>query len=183
MLRDEPHFFSDLDCLGSTFGAELVKETARVSLDRVFADEEFVSDFAVGHSLGDELEDFQFAFGDAEILQSLFIERKGRRGRDGNFLNDQNFLFLCQLQPEPDTKTRKERGDKAAVNLDRVFHDQETKLEHPQREDQDATAEAVDQYVDERLLLHRVCFTGLTRLFRIDKIILLIMSVLSKSDS
>ena len=72
-LRDQPHFFCDLHCLCAALGAELVEETARVSLNGVFADEEFFCDLAIGHSLGDEFEDFQLAPRDAEVLQSLFI--------------------------------------------------------------------------------------------------------------
>src|SRR5215510_6177063 len=44
-LRNQPHLLRDLHGLSASPGAELVEEPAGVSLDRVFADEEFVGDF------------------------------------------------------------------------------------------------------------------------------------------
>ena len=73
MLWDQSHFFSDLYCLSAAPGAEFVEQTARVSLDGVFADEEFVGDLAVAEALGDQLEDLQLAPRDAEVFQSLLI--------------------------------------------------------------------------------------------------------------
>jgi hypothetical protein len=153
-LRKQPYFFCDLNSLRTSFGAELVEQTARVGLNGVFADEEFFSDLAVGHALGNEFEDFQFALRDAEVLQSLFIYREGHGGRHGDFLNDQDFLFLRQLQAEPDADSCEECGDQAAVDLKRVFDDHEAKLDQPERHNQNSTAQAVDQDVDKRLLLH-----------------------------
>ena len=53
LLRNESHFFSDLNGLSASLGAELVEETARMSLDCVLADEEFVGNLAVAHPLRD----------------------------------------------------------------------------------------------------------------------------------
>src|SRR5689334_8178067 len=52
-LRDESHIFSDLNGLRAAFGAELVEEPARVGLDGVFADEEFVGDLAIAQAVSD----------------------------------------------------------------------------------------------------------------------------------
>ena len=71
ILRDEADLFADLYGLRAAFRAELVEETARVGLDCVFADEEFVRDLAVAETLGDELEDLEFAFGDAVFVVVL----------------------------------------------------------------------------------------------------------------
>ena len=73
MLREQPHFFRDLHGLCAALGGELVEETARVGLDCVFADEEFFRDLSVRHSLGDQFEYFELAFGDAEVFQTRFI--------------------------------------------------------------------------------------------------------------
>src|ERR1041385_6775549 len=108
-LRDESHFFSDLYCLSAAPGAEFVEEAARVSLDCVFADEEFVGDLAVAETLRDQLENFQLAPRDTEIFLSLLVESERLRHR--NFLDDENFLLLRQLQPEPDPETSEEGRD------------------------------------------------------------------------
>ena len=128
-LRDYSHFFSDLYGLSAAPGAEFVEETARVGFDSAFADEEFVGDFAVAEALRDQLEDFQLAPRDAEILQSLLVESERLRGcRHGNFLDDEDLLLFRELQAEPDPEASEERGNEPAVDLDRVLDDEEAKL-------------------------------------------------------
>src|SRR5689334_22102296 len=151
-LRDESHFFSDLYCLSAAPRAEFVEEAARVSLDCVFADEEFVGDLAVAETLRDQLENFQLAPRDTEIFQALLVESEWLGHRD--FSDDENFFLVRQLQSKPDPETGEECGDESAIDLDRVLDDEEAKLDHPQHDDQDPAAQTVDERVDERLLFH-----------------------------
>ena len=67
ILRDEADLFTDLYGLRAAFRNELVEETARVGLHSVFTDKKFLRDLAIAHALGDEFEDLEFAFGDAEL--------------------------------------------------------------------------------------------------------------------
>ena len=76
-LRDQAHLFSDLNGLSTAFGAEFVEEMAGVGLDCVLADKELFRDLAVAHALRHQLENFEFTFSNAEVLQALFIYREG----------------------------------------------------------------------------------------------------------
>src|SRR6185369_5422057 len=154
-LRDESHFFSDLYCLSAAPRAEFVEEAARVSLDCVFADEEFVGDLAVTETLRDQLEDFKLAPRDAEIFQALLVERERLNRGHRNFFDDENFFLLRQLQSQPDPETSEECGDETAIDLYRVLDDEEAKLDHAQHDDQDPAAQTVDERVNNCLLLHR----------------------------
>ena len=55
---------------------------------------------------------------------------------------------------QPDAEAGEQCGNEAAVDLDRVFEHEEAKLDQPEHNNQDPAAQAVDECVDERLLLH-----------------------------
>ncbi len=72
-LRQQTELFAELDGLRSALGAEFVKGTAAVGLDRVLTDEELAGDLAVAHALRDEFQDLEFAAGDAEIIAFALV--------------------------------------------------------------------------------------------------------------
>ena len=125
-----------------------------MSLDGVFADEEFAGDFAVAHALCDQFQDFKFATRDAEIFQTLFIQAESQDSGYRDFFDDQDFLLFGDFETEPDAECSEEQRDESTVDLDRVRNDEETKLDQLQDDDQNAAAKAVDQCVDERLSIH-----------------------------
>ena len=79
------------------------------------------------------------------------------RGWDGHFLDHDDFFLPGQLQPEPDPETGEHGGNEPAVDLDRMLDDEEAKLDQPEHDDQDPAAEAIDECVYERAILHS-CF-------------------------
>jgi hypothetical protein len=72
-LGNQPHLLADLYGLRPAPRAQLVEETAGVSLNSVFTDEEFVGDFAVAQSLRHQFENLELTPGDAEEFQALLI--------------------------------------------------------------------------------------------------------------
>lgn len=62
--------------LGAALGAKFVEEAARVSLDRVLADEQAVGDFAVAESGGNEAKNFEFTRRDAEFVLTSLVDRE-----------------------------------------------------------------------------------------------------------
>src|SRR5688500_330193 len=123
-----------------------------MSLNSVFTDKQFLRDFTIAHSLSDQLEDFEFAFGDSEVFQPLFVQSERHRRRR-HFLYNDNFLLTRQFQPQPDPDTGQQHRNYSAVDLDRVLHDEKTKLDQLEHDDQYAGAKAVDEGVNERLSL------------------------------
>src|SRR5229473_7130857 len=83
-LRNEAAGLGDLDGLGAALGAEFVEEAAGMGLHGVFADEEAGGDFAIAEAGGDEAEDFEFAWSDAELGEAGLVgdEGIGRLRRD-----------------------------------------------------------------------------------------------------
>jgi hypothetical protein len=71
---DQVGLFTELDSLGAAAGTEFVEESAGMSLDRILADEEAVSDFPVAESGGDQPEDLKFAGGDAQFGETHLVE-------------------------------------------------------------------------------------------------------------
>ena len=61
---DESGFVGGDDGLGAVAEPELVEDVADVGLDGFLGDDEAVGDLGVGQALGDELEDFGFAWGE-----------------------------------------------------------------------------------------------------------------------
>jgi hypothetical protein len=74
---NQTEFFADLHGLGAALGAELVKKTAGMGLDRVFAYKESGSDFAIAKALRDQLQDLEFAARDSQVVELGFVEREG----------------------------------------------------------------------------------------------------------
>ena len=153
-LQNQSDLLSDLHRLSASLGAELVKETTRVGLDRVFADEEFLGDLPVAHSLSDQLQNLQFTFGDAKSFQPLLIQSKWLRRRQGNYLNDQHLFLSGQLETEPDSHSGEEQGNESAIDLERVLYDQKSKLNQLEQGDQNSATDSVDYTVYERLFPH-----------------------------
>src|SRR5687768_7443887 len=123
-----------------------------MGLNSAFTDKQFLSDFAIAHSPSNQFEDLEFAFRYTEVFQSLFVQGKRLRGCRYLF-DDDNFLLACQFEAEPDSNTRKQERDQAAIDLDRVFHNKDTKLDHLERDDQHAGEKAVDEHVKQCLPL------------------------------
>lgn len=107
---------AQLHRLGTAAGSEFVEEPARVSFHRVLADKQAVGDLAVAESGGDQGENFQFTWGDAQFANPLLIGRKRSGGRKRRLLP-----FSGQCQPKPDAESGENRGDQAAVDFDGVF--------------------------------------------------------------
>src|SRR5213080_2173723 len=97
--RTQSQLFSQLHCLGSAPGAQLVEQAAGMGLDGVFADEEFFGDLAIAQAVGNQLEDFEFAARNAELLQSLLVQSKELRRR--HFFDDDRFFVLSEFKSEP----------------------------------------------------------------------------------
>src|SRR6185369_15670478 len=101
ILTDQADLFADLYGLRAAFGAELVEETAGVGLDRVFTDEEFFGNLSVAESLGDEFEDLEFAFGDAEASDFCCVQSKWFRRGHRDFFDNHDLFFARQFESEP----------------------------------------------------------------------------------
>src|SRR2546425_8132535 len=71
--RNQSQLFSQLHCLGSAPGAQLVEQAAGMGLDGVFADEEFFGDLAIAQTDGNQFEYLQFAAGYAKFAQFYFF--------------------------------------------------------------------------------------------------------------
>src|SRR5271165_1203733 len=129
--REEAESFADLHGLGAALGAELIKEAAGMGLDRVFADEEAVGDFAVAQSGGDEGKDFEFAGGDAQLGDASLVD--GEWG-GGDFLDDDfgdDFFVDDWLLPgeglaQPNAERGKQGGNECAVDFQGMLDDEET---------------------------------------------------------
>ena len=146
-LRDKSHLLADLYGLSAASRAEFVEEPARVGFDSVFADEEFVGDFAITQPLCDQLEDFELPSRDAEIFESLFVEGERLGCGHSDFPNDHDFFLSGQLQPEPDTETGEKHRHEPPVNLDRMLDDEEAKLDQLEQDDQNPTGHTINDYL------------------------------------
>jgi hypothetical protein len=145
--RDQPGGFADLDGLGAALGAKLVKQAAGMGLNGVFAEEEAAGDFAVAQAGGDEAEDLEFAGGDAELDPAGVVESERAGGLWGNFFNHGGRFLSSEGEAEPDANSGEQGGDDGDIDFDGMLDDQEAVLGELQEHDEDAAAEAVDEYV------------------------------------
>src|SRR5947208_12510429 len=107
--RNQSQLFSQLHCLGSAPGAQLVEQAAGMGLDGVFADEEFFGDLAIAQAVRNELEDFEFAPSNAELGQSLLVQSEELRRR--HFPDDDRLFVPGELKSKPDAQCGKEQRD------------------------------------------------------------------------
>ena len=141
--------------VGAAAGAELVEGAAAVSLHGVLADEEGFTDLAVAEATGHELEDFEFAAGDAEPLARGVVGGEAGCGGGGDFNFDDSVYdavhdsFAGGEQPgaEPDAGAGKEDGDQDAVDRNRVLEDEEMELGPLEQRDEDAAYQPEDQHL------------------------------------
>ena len=70
-LIDQPVMDSVERQFEAVGNAELVKDIVEVVLYGLFADEELFADFAIAEALGDELNDFLFAFAEEGLFAAL----------------------------------------------------------------------------------------------------------------
>ena len=126
-LRNQSQLFSQLHCLGSAPGAQLVEQAAGMGLDGVFADKEFFGDLAIAQAVGNQLEDLQLARINAELGQSLLVQSKELRRR--HFSDDDRFLVLSEFKSEPDTQHCEKQRDQSPVDFDGMLDDQEAILD------------------------------------------------------
>ena len=141
---EKAKFLAELDSLRAPAGAQFVKNAAGMGFDRVFADEEFLGNFAVAHALGDQFKDFQFAGSDGQFLTFFLVGNERHSGRDRDFLDNDGLLFSCQLEAQPDAQNGEDRGDQSAVNLDGVFDYQVPIFRPLQHGDQDSADDSVN---------------------------------------
>ena len=145
-LGDEPSLFAELDCLSAALGAELVEETAGMSLDGILADEQLFRDFAVAQAGSDQSQDFVLPRSDSQLGESLIVSREWRAERRGVRLR----LSLRDGEPEPYPQSSKDGRYESAVDFEGVLEDQETVLAELQDRNQDAAAQPVKQDIPER---------------------------------
>ena len=152
--REETEFFAALDGLGAAGGAELVECAGAVGLDGVFGDEELGGDFAIAEAAGDEGEDFEFAWCDAEglLLGGVgreALERAIFRGSEVGCIAyrerlAERFAVARDAEAEPDAECREEAGDECAVEFDGVLDHDEAVLCVLKGGDEEAADEAED---------------------------------------
>src|SRR5436190_20028243 len=82
LSRNQSKFFPYLHRLSSSFCAQLVKESARMRLHCVLADEELLGNLAIAHAIGNQREYFEFASGNTQLAKFSFIQCKRRGNRD-----------------------------------------------------------------------------------------------------
>src|SRR5947208_16994985 len=105
--RNQSQLFSQLHCLGSAPGAQLVEQSAGMGLDGVFADEEFFGDLPIAQAVGNQLEDLQLAARNPKLGQSLLIQSEELRRR--HFSDDDRLFVPGELKSKPDTECCKEQ--------------------------------------------------------------------------
>src|SRR5258708_40149851 len=93
--RQQAEFFAALDGLGAAGGSELVEGAGTVGLDGVFGNEKLGGDLAVAEAAGDQGENFELAWGDAEGPLLGRIDREGLEG--GGFGGDKHFSHYDRL--------------------------------------------------------------------------------------
>ena len=135
---------AQLHRLGAASSAEFVEKTAGVSLDGVLADEEALGDFAVGEAGGDEAEDFEFAWGDAEGGEAGGVGGERSGGGLGRWGGG---LFASEGQAEPDAERGEDNGDQAAVDFEGVLDDEEAVLGEFEEGDEEAAEKAEEDDV------------------------------------
>src|SRR4051812_47981766 len=106
-----------------------------MGFDRVFRNEELTSDLAVAEPASDQSKDFELAGGDAEALLPGHVwgERSNRLGHwngcgDDDFFDNDGLPPGRDAETQPDAEGGKEDCDQRAIQLDRVFDDDETVL-------------------------------------------------------
>ena len=150
--------FAALDGLGAAGGSELVEGAGAVCLDGVLGNEKLRGDLAIAEAVGDQGENFELACRDAE---GLLVGRIGCEGFEGRgFGGDKHFphhdrfadgfATARDAQTQPDAEGREEDGNERAVELDRVFDDDEAVFGVLEGGDE----EAADQTEDEDVALH-----------------------------
>ena len=108
-LRNQAKLLAELHCLCPSFRAEFIKQPAGMRLDGVLADEKLLRNFPVAHTVCDQLKYLQFAACNTELPQSSFIQGKGRRGCNHNLLENDDFLFFGEFEPQPDSQAGKQQ--------------------------------------------------------------------------
>ena len=148
VLGNQAEFFAELNGLGTAAGAKLIEDAAGVRLDGVFADEEFLGDIAVAHALGDQLEDFKFAWRDGELILLGGVQGEWAGG-GGDFADGfvDNYALARELESEPDTECGKDGGDQGGVEFDRMLDDEEAILRPLEKGDEQAADDAEDEDV------------------------------------
>src|SRR5689334_5983491 len=114
-----------------------------MGLDRVLAHEELGGDFAITHSLSDQLRDFQFTRRNRQLRNLLFIQDKRRRSWNRDLANDNLFGRLRQRETQPNADPGKDRRDQPAINLKGMLNDQKSILHPLQKRDQDTAGESI----------------------------------------
>jgi hypothetical protein len=153
--RQEAKFFAALDGLGAAGGSELVKGAGTVCLDGIFGNEKLCGDLAIAEAAGDQGEDFELSWGDAEgslvgCIGCEGFESGGFRG-DKHFPHHDRFAdgfaTARDAEPEPDAEGREEDGDEPAVELDGVLDDDEAVFGKLEYGDEEAADETEDENV------------------------------------
>lgn len=131
-----------------------------MGFDGVFGDEELGGDLAVAEAAGDEVEDLELAWGDAEGLLAGGVGGEGwgvfgGRCGDEDFFDDDSFAdglagllaAAGDAEAEPDAEGGEEEGDEGAVELDGVLDDEEAVLGVLEDSDEETADDAEEEDV------------------------------------
>lgn len=95
----------------------------------------------------DELEDFELARSDAELVPLFLVTHKGRPGRlrhlNGGYARPRS----GEANAEPDTKGRKDSRDERRIQLHRVLDHQKPVFGEPEDNDERAANQSEDEHV------------------------------------
>ena len=113
-------------------------------LHSILAHEELLGDLAGAQAGGDVGEDLVLARGDAELLEPRAVDDEGIGRAD----DDDLLLRLAagHAEAEPDPQRGEDQGDEGAVDLERVFDDEEAVLEELEGDEEGGAEEAVEEY-------------------------------------
>src|SRR5882762_1709282 len=110
-----------------------------MGLDGVLADVELAGDLAVAHALGYQLQDLEFAAGDAEVRAFFLVGGEWGSRWNPNFLDDDALPGFGDLEAQPDAENGEDRRGQSTVDFKGVLDDQEAILGPLQDGDQDST--------------------------------------------
>lgn len=113
----------------------------------ILAGVKLFGDFPCAQALGDQLEDVEFAAGDAKVFAFLLVEDEGPRGWRRHFLEDDALVDFGELEAEPDAKSGKSRRRQRTVDFDGMVDDQEALLAQLEDEHQRSANYATGQDV------------------------------------
>src|SRR4051812_12595325 len=116
-------------------------------LDGVFAHENTLGDLPGAQTGGDQLQDFQLTWSDAERLDPGVIADEFHGRGDHHLTDDDRLAMARQPETEPDAECGEHRRDEPTVDLDRVLDHQPSVLDQTQDRDEDAGEEPVTEYV------------------------------------